>query len=51
MLFGHRLALSKIKRNKGQKNLLDIAFDCGYYDHAHLSNEIKRYTGLAPSQF
>lgn len=46
-----RVALSKIKQNKKRKSLLDIAFDCGYYDHAHLTNEIKRYTGLAPSQF
>ncbi|WP_057938613.1 helix-turn-helix domain-containing protein [Algoriphagus resistens] len=46
-----RVALSKIKHNKQRKSLLDIAFDCGYYDHAHLTNEIKRYTGLAPSRF
>jgi len=42
---------SSIKNNKQGKSLSEIAFYCGYYDHAHLSNEIKRYTGIAPSQF
>lgn len=45
-----QFAFSKIKHNEQRKSLLDIAFDTGYYDHAHLSNAIKRYTGLAPSQ-
>lgn len=31
-------------------SFLDIAFECGYYDHPHLTNEIKRKTGLNPSQ-
>jgi len=46
-----QFALSKIRDNKQQKNLLDVAFECGYYDQAHLSNEIKRYTRIPPSQF
>jgi AraC-like DNA-binding protein len=41
-------ALSLIKKSKQSRSLLDIAFECGYYDHAHLSNEIKRNTGLTP---
>ena len=45
-----RFAYSKIKNNKDQDSLLSIALDCGYYDHAHLTNEMKRYTGLTPSQ-
>jgi AraC-like DNA-binding protein len=43
-------ALSKIKKSGQGKSLLDIAFECGYYDHSHLTKEIKRNTGLAPSQ-
>lgn len=43
--------LEKIKNNPQRKNLQDIAYECGYYDHSHLSNEIKRYTRLNPSQF
>lgn len=42
-------ALSLIRRSKQNTALLDIAFECGYYDQAHLSNEIKRNTGLPPS--
>jgi len=42
-------ALSLIKNSKNNRSLLDIAVECGYYDHSHLSNEIKRNTGLSPS--
>jgi AraC-like DNA-binding protein len=31
-------------------SLDEIAIDHGYYDHAHLANEVKKYTGLTPSQ-
>lgn len=44
-------ALSIIKNSDENRSLLDIAFECGYYDHAHLTNEIRRNTGLLPSQF
>lgn len=43
-------ALSMIKNSSEDRNLLDIAFECGYYDQSHLANEIKRKTGLSPSQ-
>lgn len=43
-------ALSIIKNPKENRSLLDIAFECGYYDHSHLTNEITRNTGLTPSQ-
>jgi AraC-like DNA-binding protein len=42
-------ALSLIKNSSQRRSLLDIAFECGYYDHSHLSNEIKQKTGLSPS--
>ncbi|AXP82993.1 HTH-type transcriptional activator RhaS [Mariniflexile rhizosphaerae] len=42
-------ALSIIKNSSENRSLLDIAFECGYYDHSHLTNEIKRNTGLSPS--
>jgi AraC-like DNA-binding protein len=42
-------ALMDITHNKNHKSLLDIALEHGYYDHAHLTNEVKRYTGLPPS--
>jgi hypothetical protein len=28
---------------------LNIAIEHGYYDHAHLTNDVKRYTGMPPS--
>lgn len=43
-------ALARIKNNFSQRSLLDIALECGYYDHSHLTNEIKRYTGVSPNQ-
>lgn len=33
------------------KSLLELAFDYGYYDHAHLANEIQFFSGYAPSYF
>ncbi|QHS58405.1 helix-turn-helix transcriptional regulator [Chitinophaga agri] len=42
-------ALSLIKDSKQTRSLFDIALECGYYDHSHLSLEIKRNTGLSPS--
>ena len=39
-----------IKQNQLGRSLLDIAYENGYYDHAHLTNSIKRYTGQVPSQ-
>lgn len=37
--------------NTNRPRLLDIACTCGYYDHAHLANEIKKYTGTTLSHF
>lgn len=42
--------LSKINNSTNKQSLLDIAIDCGFYDHSHLTNEIRKNTGLAPSQ-
>ncbi|QEC52674.1 helix-turn-helix protein [Anseongella ginsenosidimutans] len=44
-------ALSLLNTANHKRNLAAVAFECGFYDHAHLSNEMKRRTGLAPSQF
>lgn len=49
-LIRYQFALQNIKKHHPNKSLLDIAFENGYYDHAHLSNEIKKYTGLPPSK-
>ncbi|MBO9728345.1 MAG: AraC family transcriptional regulator [Chitinophaga sp.] len=44
-------ALSMMNDAGSGKSLADIAFDCGYYDQSHLTNEIKKHTGLTPAQF
>jgi len=44
-------ALNALQKRDSKKSLLEIAFDCGYYDHAHLSNDIRKYSGFTPSQF
>ena len=30
-------------------SLMHVAFDAGYYDHAHLTREIKKFTGMTPA--
>jgi AraC-like DNA-binding protein len=44
----YQAALQQIKA--GKLPLLAVAIQNGYYDHAHLSNEIKEYTGITPSE-
>ena len=46
--FQHALGL--IKNPDRNRSLLEIAFECGYCDHSHLTHAIKRNTGLSPSQ-
>ncbi|MBT2561205.1 AraC family transcriptional regulator [Pedobacter sp. ISL-68] len=43
-------ALRIIRNSCENRSLLDIAVECGYYDHSHLTNDIKKNTGMAPSQ-
>jgi AraC-like DNA-binding protein len=45
-----RHALHVIGHKQPDERLADIAAACGYYDHAHLTNEIKKYTGATPVQ-
>lgn len=40
-------AISKFQ----QKSLLEIAFDAGYFDHAHMNNNFKFISGENPSSF
>ena len=46
----YKNALEKIRNNVTRKSLGEIAFDAGYYDHSHLTNEIRKYSGLLPSE-
>jgi AraC-like DNA-binding protein len=45
-----RHALQMIRHKQPDECLADIADACGYYDHAHLTNEIKKYSGAPPVQ-
>jgi AraC-like DNA-binding protein len=45
--FQHTLNLLHTAHSKGR--LMQIASDMGYSDHAHLTREIKKYSGLKPS--
>lgn len=42
--------LNTIRNNTTGMKLTHIALEAGYYDQAHLCNEIKSYTGLTPAQ-
>jgi len=41
--------IKSITNNPG-KSFLHTAFDNGYYDHSHLTNEFKRFSGQVPSE-
>jgi len=43
-------ALKRLQLNTSQESLLRIAYELGYYDHAHLTNEFKKYAGILPSE-
>lgn len=40
-----------VVRNGGSHSLMDIAWDHGYYDHAHMTADFKRRMGRTPSDF
>jgi AraC-like DNA-binding protein len=42
------LQLKSIDRNR---NLTQLAYDCGYYDQSHFINEFKQQTGYTPKQY
>lgn len=45
----NRAAIEAIRKRSKTTDLLDIALDYGFYDHAHLSKEIKKFAGVTPS--
>jgi AraC-like DNA-binding protein len=45
----YQTAMEQLKKRRSGQTLLDIACACGYYDHAHLSREVKKYSGAPPS--
>lgn len=50
----YRTALGRMlephpRPNEKPGSLMHLAFDTGYYDHAHLTREIKKFTGMTPT--
>lgn len=45
----YKFAQQLILMSQPRRPLYDIAYECGYYDQAHLCKEIKKYTGVVPS--
>lgn len=39
-----------IRQDASNSSLLNLAFKTGYFDHSHLIREIKKHTGLTPSE-
>jgi AraC-like DNA-binding protein len=43
-------ASKRIQKNDQKDSLFRIAYEMGYYDHSHLTREIKKFSGLNPSE-
>ena len=42
---------SIIDQKQGNQNLIDLAFDAGYFDQPHFNKDFKLFTGQTPSEF
>ncbi|WP_159466885.1 helix-turn-helix transcriptional regulator [Dyadobacter sp. 3J3] len=43
--------LKLLRKNSPQKSLTDLAYECGFFDQAHLIREMKNISGITPSQY
>jgi AraC-like DNA-binding protein len=41
--------LKRIRKKDFKESLSQLAYEMGYYDHAHLTNDVKRYAGFNPT--
>lgn len=47
--FNHAFGI--VARHGGERSLMDIAWECGYYDHAHMANAFRKHLGRPPAEF
>ena len=47
--FNH--AYGVVQREGSERSLMEIAWDCGYYDHAHMANAFQKHMGRPPGAF
>ncbi len=40
-----------LKASSPNQSLLDIAYNCGYYDQSHMINDFLKQSGLSPTQY
>jgi len=43
--------VSRLLRETGAPSLAEVAFDCGYYDQAHLNRDFREFAGTTPGEY
>lgn len=43
--------LKLLRTNSSQNSITGLAYDCGFYDQAHLIREMKNISGITPTQY
>jgi transcriptional regulator GlxA family with amidase domain len=43
--------VSRLLREAPDPRLAEVAFDCGYYDQAHLNRDFREFAGTTPGEY
>lgn len=49
--FSYIVRMNAVLAGMGQQDLIQTAFDAGYYDQAHFNKDFKTFTGQTPSEY